>query len=145
MGAALRETEPALIAAALALIGSDVALSPGEQAIATSIAPAPPGSAALRAGIEQGDDPLGEAFGRIRAAKQRRALGATYTPQEIVKAMLAWSARVGGAAPSRIVDPGAGSGRYLLAAARRFPEAALIGIEIDPVAAYQSFQWDAMP
>ena len=37
--------------------------------------------------------------------------------------------------PARVVDPGAGSGRFLLAAGRRFPRAALIGIEIDPLAA----------
>jgi SAM-dependent methyltransferase len=75
------------------------------------------------------------AFARIRAAKQRRSLGATYTPHEIVKAMLAWTARQAGDAPVRVVDPGAGSGRFLLAAAERFPDAALIGVEIDPVAA----------
>ena len=36
--------------------------------------------------------------------------------------------------PVRIVDPGAGSGRFLLAAARRFPKASLVAIEIDPLA-----------
>jgi hypothetical protein len=133
----LPETEPALIAAALALIGPEAALSPAEQRAVAGIAPDLSGTslAALRAEIEGGGDPLGEAFGRIRAAKARRALGATYTPHEIVKSMLAWSARAPGAAPARIVDPGAGSGRFLLAAARRFPEARLVGIEIDPVAA----------
>jgi hypothetical protein len=138
----LHETEPALIAAALSLIGPEAALSPGEQAVAAGIAPEPDPAirAALRAEIETGGDPrsadpLGNAFTRIRAAKARRALGATYTPHEIVCAMLAWSARQAGAAPERIVDPGAGSGRFLLAAARRFPDARLIGIEIDPVAA----------
>jgi len=135
MGSRLPDTEPALIAAALALIGPDPALSPDEQSVAAGIAPAPQDAAALRAEIAQGADPLGEAFGRIRAAKARRALGATYTPHAIVKAMLAWSARVSAAPPSRIVDPGAGSGRFLLAAAEAFPDAQLVGIEIDPVAA----------
>jgi hypothetical protein len=37
--------------------------------------------------------------------------------------------------PSRVVDPGAGSGRFLVAAGRRFPSAELIGIEIEPLAA----------
>jgi hypothetical protein len=37
--------------------------------------------------------------------------------------------------PARVVDPGCGSGRFLVAAGRRFPEATLLGVEIDPVAA----------
>ena len=133
----MHQTEPALIAAALALIGPETALSPAEQAIAAGIAPEPDGAvlAALRVEIAIGGDPLGEAFARIRAAKLRRALGATYTPPAIVQAMLAWSTRQAGVSPERVVDPGAGSGRFLLAAAPRFPDAALIGIEIDPVAA----------
>ncbi len=130
------DTESALIAASLALIGPEVAPTPAEQVAARGIAPEPKGAAvaALRAEIETGGDPLGEAFARIRDSKTRRALGATYTPGAIVQAMLAWSGRQSGPAPDRIVDPGAGSGRFLLAAARRFPDAALIGIEIDPVA-----------
>ncbi|MDQ7248465.1 Eco57I restriction-modification methylase domain-containing protein [Dongia sedimenti] len=137
MGSPLRETEPALIAACRALIGRETALSPAETAVTTGIAPEPDRAilATLRREIGSGGDPLGAAFARIRAAKARRALGATYTPREIVTAMLAWSARRSGAIPDRIVDPGAGSGRFLLAAAARFPEAALVGIEIDPVAA----------
>ncbi|HVZ01460.1 MAG TPA: hypothetical protein VHA35_18270 [Dongiaceae bacterium] len=94
------------------------------------------GPAALRAEIRNGGDPLGAAFARIRGARARRALGATYTPPAIVAAMLDWTARqAAGAVFRRIVDPGAGSGRFLLAAARRFPEAALVGIEVDPLAA----------
>ncbi len=34
-----------------------------------------------------------------------------------------------------MVDPGAGSARFLLAAGRRWPDASLVGVEIDPVAA----------
>jgi adenine-specific DNA-methyltransferase len=34
----------------------------------------------------------------------------------------------------RIVDPGIGSGRFLVAAGRAFPHAELIGVDIDPVA-----------
>jgi hypothetical protein len=136
-GGILRATETALTAAALGLIGPDGALSPAERMAAAGIAPEPDGAvlAALRAEIETGEDPLGAAFARIRAAPRRRALGATYTPHAIVNAMLAWSASRSEATPERIVDPGAGSGRFLLAASRRFPEARLIGIEIDPLAA----------
>ena len=87
---------------------------------------------ALRDQIRAGDDPLGEAFCRIRTRQERRDQGATYTPPAIVDNMLDWTARH--KSPARIVDPGAGSGRFILAAARRFPEAALVAVETDPLA-----------
>jgi hypothetical protein len=83
--------------------------------------------------IRRGEDPLGDAFCRLRSGAQRRVRGATYTPQAIVTAMVDWVGRIG--TPVRIVDPGAGSGRFLLAAGRAFPAAHLIGVEIDPLAA----------
>src|SRR3954468_22744932 len=63
-GGVVRETEPGLIAASLALIGPAVALSPAEQAAAAGIAPELDGEivAALRTEIESGGDPLGDAF-----------------------------------------------------------------------------------
>jgi hypothetical protein len=83
--------------------------------------------------IEGGADPLGEAFIHLRSPEQRRELGAVYTPERIVAAMVRWAAEH--EAPTRIVDPGAGSGRFLLAAADAFPKAKLVGIERDPLAA----------
>ena len=90
--------------------------------------------AGLRDRIEAGEDPLGEAFARLLTPHQRRPLGQTYTPAPIVAAMVGW-AQDQGVHIARIVDPGAGSGRYLLAAGRRFPSAELVGSEIDPLAA----------
>src|SRR5262249_37503628 len=86
----------------------------------------------LRDRIRAGEDPLGEAFGRIRTAESRRTLGQTYTPPPIVGSMVGWAA--GRGQPERVVDPGTGSGRYLLAAGAAFPAAALVGTDIDPVA-----------
>jgi adenine-specific DNA-methyltransferase len=86
----------------------------------------------LRERILDGEDPLGEAFGMIRSAEERRPLGQTYTPPEIVSAMIDWTAEQG--RPARVVDPGSGSGRYVLAAARRFTRAQLVASDIDPVA-----------
>ena len=83
--------------------------------------------------VREGADPLGEAFARVRSAPQRRLLGATYTPPEIVSSMVAWIAA--NHRPSRIVDPGTGSARFLLAAGRALPDASLVGVEIDPLAA----------
>lgn len=80
------------------------------------------------------EDVLGEAFLRLRSGVTRRALGAVYTPDRIVEAMIEW-ARSEGPSPALVVDPGCGSGTFLVAAARAFPDARLIGIDIDPVAA----------
>ncbi len=87
----------------------------------------------LAARLARGEDPLGDAFCRARPARLRRAAGATYTPPAIVAAMVGWAAaRTAAAAPARIVDMGAGSGRFLLAAARAFPDATLVAAETDP-------------
>jgi hypothetical protein len=48
--------------------------------------------------------------------------------------MVAW-AHAEIPAPARIVDPGAGSGRFLIVAARRFPAAELVAVDVDPLAA----------
>jgi hypothetical protein len=82
--------------------------------------------------IDAGDDPLGEIFCRLRTPLERREDGATYTPNAIVAAMMRWAQR--NAQPNRIVDAGAGSGRFLVSAGRTFKTARLLGVEIDPVA-----------
>ncbi|HUQ71582.1 MAG TPA: N-6 DNA methylase [Planctomycetaceae bacterium] len=89
----------------------------------------------FRAAIAKGEDPLGDAFCAIRPREVRRAVGATYTPSPIVKAMLDWCSIAIPQQPGRVVDPGCGSARFLIDAGRRFPKATLLGIEIDPVAA----------
>ncbi|WP_433675627.1 Eco57I restriction-modification methylase domain-containing protein [Microbacterium gorillae] len=86
----------------------------------------------VRQAILKGEDPLGEAYISLRSPQERRPLGQTYTPRAVVEAMISWAEDQG--VPSRIVDPGVGSGRYLLAAARAFPEAELVGADIDPIA-----------
>jgi adenine-specific DNA-methyltransferase len=91
-------------------------------------------SAYLSERIKASADPLGTAFCRLRSAETRRNLGATYTPSTIVSSMLRW-ARSQKVEPMRIVEPGAGSARFLLAAGRRFKTAELIAIEVDPLPA----------
>ncbi len=83
--------------------------------------------------IQQGDDPLGDAFVRLRSARQRRSSGAVYTPPEIVDAMVGWISSK--EQPARIVDPGSGSGRFALKAGRIFPDVSLVAVELDPLAA----------
>jgi len=87
---------------------------------------------AVKEQILAGEDPLGVAFCQIRTADERRAQGQTFTPAALVQAMVAWSqVQVD---PGRIVDPGVGSGRYLLAAGHAHPKATLFGADTDPVA-----------
>jgi len=78
-----------------------------------------------------GHDVLGESYSQIVPAEQRRAQGATFTPPQVVRAMVAW-AKTQGVTFERIVDPGAGSGRFVLAAAQAFPDAHIIAVEKDP-------------
>lgn len=86
----------------------------------------------LRERIGAGEDPLGEAFCSIRGAEHRRPLGQTYTPAEIVTSMIGWAAEQG--TPTRVIDPGTGSGRYLIRAGHHWPKAHLIGVDVDPIA-----------
>lgn len=88
----------------------------------------------LRDAIRAGHDPLGAHFIRLRPRAVRRVHGAVYTPPPIIEAMIEWAICESGAPPARIVDPGTGSGRFLQAAARAFPDAQLVGAEIDPIA-----------
>ena len=87
----------------------------------------------LRELILNGCDPLGEAFCALRSAVTRRESGATYTPSTIVQTMVDWARA--SQRPTRIVDPGSGSARFLTSAGAAFPGAELVGLDIDPLAA----------
>lgn len=82
--------------------------------------------------ILEGGDPLGQAFCAARTAEERRPHGQTFTPAPIVRSMLEWAKSH--AVPARIVDPGCGSGRYILAALRAFPDAVGVASDLDPYA-----------
>lgn len=123
-----------LASLATALGAEDIGgLTPAELAL-TNAAPEPASALVrrVRSLIRAGNDPLGEMYCAIRSPEDRRPLGQTYTPPEIIASMVGWASDQG--QPTRIVDPGAGSGRYLLAAAKRFPDATLHGADIDPLA-----------
>lgn len=131
----LIQNERELIALCLALLGARPNLSAPEQILVKGVRPSADQALLKRARsyVKGGWDPLGGVFLRLRNSAVRREMGAVYTPDPIIKAMLNWSASQG--APERVVDPGAGSGRYLLAAADCFPSAQLVGVELDPLAA----------
>ena len=126
--------ERQLAAAAAALLSPGTRLTRAERSLVPRNVTIPEKTlAALRKQIRAGGDPLGDAFSQIRAPETRRAQGATYTPRAIVDAMIGWAADQA-ATPVRVVDPGAGSGRFILAAGKAFPKATLVAVDIDPLA-----------
>lgn len=130
------QTEHELVALCLALIGGQDSLSGTERKFIKNtplVTIKPRSIEAVRKAIALGIDPLGDAFSSIRSAAARRLTGAVYTPEPIVRSMMTWLASQG--TPTRVVDPGAGSGRFILAAGDVFPDAKLVAVEMDPLAA----------
>jgi adenine-specific DNA-methyltransferase len=136
------EDELALAGLAVRLGAASVAgWSAAEQRLADAAAGDPRwagghahgGLGEIRAQIRAGGDPLGEALCRLRPPATRRASGQTFTPQPVVQSMIRWARRT--IRPARVVDPGVGSARFLVAAGRSWPGATLLGAETDPLAA----------
>ena len=129
------EAEEALAGVALRLGAAQVdGWSEAEQRLADAAAGPNAGEVTqVRSLILAGEDPLGEAFCRLRGPAQRRPSGQTFTPGPVVQSMVGWAART--LTPARVVDPGTGSARFLAAAGRRWPHATLLGVETDPLAA----------
>lgn len=126
-------TEADLALLAAALCGRGGALHPDERALVPAVParPSPSQVAAVRQAIAAGGDPLGDRFCALRSPSTRRDRGATYTPAPIVAAMVGWAR---GRRVARVIDPGVGSARFLVAAGRAFPDAELIGVDVDPLA-----------
>ena len=131
----LLKTEEDLVAAALALGAEAVpGWSPQESILAKgSVRFTNTEAEQLRRAIKAGRDPLGNAFSRIRSPETRRQEGATYTPPRIVQANACLGRAPAAAGPR--CRPGHRFRALLIRAARRFPAAELIGVELDPLAA----------
>jgi methylase of polypeptide subunit release factors len=82
-------------------------------------------------GILDGQDVLGELFSGLRPPRERRELGAFYTPEAIVNSMVQWAL---GRDPGRVVDAGCGSGRYAIAVRRAGFQGPVIAVDLDPMA-----------
>lgn len=84
--------------------------------------------------LAAGDDPLGDQYSAAYSPEERRGTGATLTPVPIVRAMIEWAKRQATAlgTPERIIDCGAGTGRFAVSAARAFPKAHVVAVENDP-------------
>ncbi len=122
----------ALISSCVAL-GVDLeCLTDRERGLIQEVFPVEVDVPELRAKILKGEDPLGDMFCALRSSAERRAEGQTFTPHEIVEQMVSWAANK--AVPVRVVDPGTGSGRFIIRALKKFPSAKGIAIDTDPVA-----------
>lgn len=128
-------TQNELVALACALGALAIGpLSLPERALVRKVRPFSPALVQeTRRRIRDGEDPLGNAFCALRSAAERRVQGAVYTPRVVARYMLDAVEQYG--LPSRVVDAGAGSGRFIVQAGHRLPEASLVAIELDPLAA----------
>ncbi len=131
------DDESTLCAAAWMLVrgGALAELSEAERSLVRAAPETMPSGAleSLETAIRAGGDPLGTVLLELRPAERRRSQGATYTPANLVKPMSEWLAGYG--QPGRVVDPGAGSGRFLCAVGPLLTEAQLAAVELDPLAA----------
>lgn len=116
VGGPLSPSEAALVEAALGVTGEE----PDGDLVAETTRQ-----------ILAGDDPLGSLFYALRSPEARRSTGAVYTPSDLVDPMIQWVLEQ---APVRIVDAGAGSGRFSVAIARKVPDVPLVAVDLDPVA-----------
>jgi adenine-specific DNA-methyltransferase len=130
-------SEQPLARLALALGAAEAGgpLSAGERKLAHAAAELPPvpgaEAAAARAAIRDGQDPLGEAFCRLRDPATRRADGAVYTPGQLVGPMVDWVLEQ---SPGRVVDAGVGSGRFIGEIIRRQASIEAVAVDTDPLA-----------
>ena len=76
-----------------------------------------------------GSDPWGDAYCSEHSPAARRGHGITLTPPWLVQAMFN---QLGSENFDTVVDAGAGSGRFVVAAARRFPRARIVAVEPHP-------------
>jgi adenine-specific DNA-methyltransferase len=83
--------------------------------------------------ILNGGDPLGDYFVDAVSPSDRRVFGATLTPNWLIDLQLE---QIGNkCSPARVIDAGAGTGRYALRAARLWPRATVVAVEKEPALA----------
>ena len=116
-GATAHLPKTASMSEQLALPGIDICVADAARPVADGPAPSAP------------NDPLGDAYCLAHDAPERRASGITLTPDWLVACMLA---SADAQAYDTIVDCGAGTGRFALAAALACPRAQVLAVEAHP-------------
>jgi adenine-specific DNA-methyltransferase len=115
-------------------------------------APKPPPAIveAVCEGLGTRTDPLAALYDVSISPAHRRRLGTVFTPAPVVDHMLGLAAQAMAAAPACVIDPGAGVGAFTVAAAKRWPTARVLAIDVNVVtlgllAARIAFELDAEP
>jgi adenine-specific DNA-methyltransferase len=99
-------------------------------------------------GLGTRTDPLSALYDVSISSAHRRRLGTVFTPAPVVDHMLDLAADTMSGAPARVVDPGAGVGAFTIAAAKRWPVARVVAVDVNVVtlgllAARIAFEVDA--
>lgn len=100
----------------------------GDRVYAAAQAPEQPPGQAPR--------PKGRAGKRARNGRERDPLDRYYTPASLAAILVgALDVLLEGAAPARIVEPSVGSGAWIPPLRKMWPDATILGVDIDPEAA----------
>lgn len=98
-------------------------------------APTPPDelASAVRDLLGAGGDPLAVLYDASISSANRRRLGTVFTPEPVVAHMLQLVSKRLDRPPACVIDPGAGSGAFTIAAARRWPTARVLAVDVNVV------------
>lgn len=136
-GASASETSTlgALGGIARAIADERVADWPSDVRRWAEIAPTPPEELveAIRQAIGSEQDPLSALYEASISAANRRRLGTVFTPKLLVDYMVEQAAKELKGPPACVIDPGAGVGAFTLAAARRWPRARVVAVDVNVV------------
>ncbi len=118
-----------------AIGGAGTDFWPEELASWCSAAPAPPDNllADITVGLDRDEDLLAAIYERAVTPRHRRQLGTFFTSPALVEHMLDRAEHMLECAPSVVVDPGAGVGAFTVAAARRWPDARILAVDVNLV------------
>jgi adenine-specific DNA-methyltransferase len=104
----------------------------------------------VRESLGTGADPLAALYDVCISRAHRRRLGTVFTPTPVVDHMIDVVANLMDGVPDCVADPGAGVGAFTVAAAKRWPDARIVAIDVNVVtlgllATRIAFELDAEP
>lgn len=88
--------------------------------------------ARIRSQLDARSDPIAAMYEGSISGRSRRSLGTFFTPPAVVDFMLDAARRLL-PSPATVIDPGAGVGAFTIAAAKRWPHAELVAVDVNVV------------
>lgn len=118
-----------------ALVGTRTDRWPVDLAIWCTAAPTPPDPLIddVMLALDRDQDLLAAIYERAVTPHNRRQLGTFFTAPALVEHMLDRAEHMLDSPPAVIVDPGAGVGAFTAAAARRWPQARILAVDVNLV------------